>query len=80
MACRVCLKMGLLALLLLVYLVLWYACDACILWLAALCCAVSVMGAPFVAPACGAGVVCTLLKGVHLGSGPLHFDVKWEGQ
>ena len=80
MACRACLKVGLLGLLLLVYLVLWFVCDACIVWFTLLCCGVSVLGAPFVTPACAVGVACSLLKGVHLGSGPLHMDVKWDGR
>ena len=79
MACRVCLKVAAVVFLLLVYAVFWYTCSLCIFWLAVLSCGVSVLGAPFLTPACAAGVAFTLLKGVHLGTGPLHLDVKWDG-
>lgn len=78
MACRVCLKIAVLLFVLLMYVASWSLCEPCILWITAGSCAASVMAAPFMAPACIAGLGVSLLKGVHLGSGPLHMDIKWE--
>ena len=81
MACRAFVKAALVGFVLLVILVLWYTyCNTCIFWLTALTCGASVLGAPFLTPACLVGIACALIRGVHLGSGPLHFDVKWEAQ
>lgn len=79
MACRAMLKVAFVLGVIVMYLVFWYACSSCLFWLAGFSCAASVLGAPFMAPACAAGVAGSLLKGVHLGSGPLHFDVQWDG-
>jgi hypothetical protein len=34
---------------------------------------------PFLAPACAAGGALALLKGIHMGSGPIHMDLRWDG-
>ena len=78
MACRVVLKVACVTGVLLMYLLFWYTCDVCIFWLAGLTCAASILGAPFMYPSCAAGVVCSLLKGIHLGTGPLHVDMHWD--
>ncbi len=78
MACRVCMKLSFVIFALLLYLIFWVACDACIFWLAAVTCSVSLLGAPFMSPACAAGVGALLLKGIHMGSGPLRMDVQWD--
>jgi len=41
-------------------------------------CAVSLLGVQYLAPACAMGVACLLFKGVHLGAGPFHFDMRWD--
>lgn len=79
MACKALLKIGMVLLLLLLYVAFWYTCDVCIIWFACFACAFSVFGSSFVAPVCVAGLGLTLIKGIHLGTGPLHFDVKWDG-
>lgn len=78
MACRAFLKVGVVVAILAMYLAFWYMCEACVFWLAGLSCGGAVLGAPFLAPACAAGVVCSLIKGVHLGTGPFHFDMHWD--
>lgn len=78
MACKACLKVTLLACILLLYLVFWYACDECIYVLGILSCSLSFFGAQYMVPACVAGVVASFFKGVHLGAGPFHFDMKWD--
>jgi hypothetical protein len=77
MAYRACMRAALLVLLILMYLLFWYTCDMCVFWLAVISCGAS-FGAPFLRPGCLGGVVCAFIKGVHLGAGPLHFDVKWD--
>lgn len=87
MACRACLKVSLLCVLLAAYIPLWMWCDsdggggssACILWFAGFNCAGTILAGPFLAPACVAGIGLSLLKGIHIGSGPIHVNVKWDG-
>lgn len=78
MACRLGLKMGVLATVMLAYLTSWYVCEACLLWITACSCAVSLLGAPFMSPACAAGAALTLIKGISMSSGPLRLDLQWH--
>jgi len=78
MAWHACLKVGVLVGVLLLFLVFWAWCSSCVLWMTAATCVVSILGAPFMSPACLAGIVLTLMNGIHLGSGPVHFDVRWD--
>jgi hypothetical protein len=75
MACRAFAKMALLIIVMLLYVLLWLFCNACILWMAAGTCAVSVLCLPFLSPACITGLICMLVKGIQI---PLRFDVKWN--
>jgi hypothetical protein len=78
MACKACLWAFMLTSVLLLYLLVWYTCDECIYILSMTSCAVSLLGVQYLAPACAMGVACLLFKGVHLGAGPFHFDMRWD--
>ncbi len=78
MACKACLKVAMLAGVLLLLVMFWAWCSQCVVWATAIVCTASIFGAPFLSPGCLAGVVFTLMNGIHLGSGPVHFDVRWD--
>ena len=78
MACRAALRMGLVASVLILYALLWFACVECIYWLTGISCAATLLGGSFMAPACVAGVGCSRLKGIRFGTGPFHFDMHWD--
>jgi hypothetical protein len=80
MACRACLKVAVVFAVLLLYLVLWYTTAEGVFWLTGGTCLFSVFAAPFLIPACAAGVAGSLLRGLHFGTGPLKFDVQWNAR
>jgi hypothetical protein len=78
MACKACLKISVLIGIMLLYLLFWYTCDSCVHWLTAASCATCFLVAPYLGPACASGVVLSLIKGVLVGAGPLHFNIRWD--
>jgi hypothetical protein len=78
MACKAFLRVVVIVTILMLLLLFWYTCDECIYVMTTGSCLVCFLGAQYLAPACAAGVVCSLFKGVHLGAGPFHFDVRWD--
>lgn len=77
MACRACIKVALMLLVVLVYAATWNVCDLCIMYVAAASCGVTILGGSFMFSPCWIGILATFLKGFRIGSTLAHVDVKW---
>jgi hypothetical protein len=77
MACRACIKIIMIAFIMLVYLALWNVCDLCIMYAAAGSCGITLLGGSFMFSSCWIGILATFIKGFRIGSTLAHVDVKW---